>query len=278
MESTTSDAHTHVEPGPSTAAPEGTARTLRIRWDRTFIALVGLIALLMAGITGALSVFNLGSPGVGWTSLLVFAAVVVGLRAMAVRDHSVRRAERQAARATANATAQESSSNPVEKKETSVFDGAQGAAPAPVPKPLTSEELRAAAMRVAAKGTADAKLAHTQTLAEGELEAETWEPVAVPVPGYVTANRALSLEKPLVLPDVPKSAGTSIRADQAGVGIAGEHGGVVTVVQGDALDDRQDAEIAKTDKSSRTEKFVPASERGTHALNNLDDVLQRRRA
>jgi hypothetical protein len=269
MESITSDAHTHVEPGPSTAVPPATAKPLNIRWGRTFFALAGLIALLTAGISGALSVFNLGSAGLAWTSLAVFAAVIVVLRASAIRDQAARRSARLAASSTAYTASESSDANAVELKETALFDRAEGADPAPVQKPLTAEELRAAAMRVAAKGTADAKIAHTQTIAEGELETETWEPVEVPVPGYVTANRALTLEKPLVLPEAPKSAGTSIRADQAGVGVAGEHDGIVAVVDG--------PEIA-AEKTAKKEKHIAASERGTHALTNLDDVLQRRRA
>lgn len=272
MESITSDAHTHVEPGPSMAMPSAAGNSLRIRWSRTFIALLGLIALFTAGISGALNVFSLGSATLAWTSLAVFAAVIVGLRMLAVRDQSARRAARLRTSTTANPAVGESAADAVELKETTLFDGAVGSEPAPAQKPLTAEELRAAALRVAAKGTADAKLAHTQTLAEGKLEAETWEPVEVPVPGYVTANRALTLEKPLVLPEVPKSAGTSIRADQAGIGVAGERDGVVAVPDAPAVS------AGKAEKAVKPEKHVAASERGTHALNNLDDVLQRRRA
>ena len=269
MESSTSDAHTHVEPGPSTAVPSAAQKPLNVRWGRTFFALVGLLALLTAGISGALSVFNLGSPGVAWTSLAVFVAVIAVLRTLAIRDQAARRSARQSSRTTSYSAAMESSSNAVARKETELFDRVEGAEPAPVQKPLTAEELRAAAMRVAAKGSADAKIAHTQTIAEGELETETWEPVEVPVPGYVTANRALTLEKPLVLPEAPKSAGTSIRADLAGVGVAGEHEGVVVVV---------DAPDIAAEKAVKKESTIAASERGTHALTNLDDVLQRRRA
>lgn len=269
MESVTSDAHTHVEPVPSMAMPSATAKPLNIRWGRTFFALLGLIALLTAGISGALNVFNMGSAGVTWTSLAVFAAVIVALRTMAVRDQVARQAARLAARTTAKPTSAESATTAVELKEPELFDRAEGAEPAPAAKPLTAEELRAAAMRVAAKGSADAKLAHTQTLDEGELGAEPWEPVEVPTPGYVTANRALTLEKPLILPEAPKSAGTSIRADLAGVGVPGEHEGVVVVV---------DSPDIAAEKAEKKDKQAAAAERGAHALTNLDDVLQRRRA
>ena len=139
-------------------------------------------------------------------------------------------------------------------------------------KPLTAAELRAAALRVAAKGTADAKLAHTQTLSETDLAAETWEPVEVPVPGYVTAARALSLEKPLNLPEAPKSTGSSIKANQAGVGEGDD--GVAAVP--DVPADETPKKVAPS--APAPPASVPAAERGSYALNNLDDVLQRRRA
>ena len=194
------------------------------------------------------------------------------LRTLAVRDQSAQLAARRTAnKSTAATPAAPVAPTPV-LRETTLFDGAVGAPPAVAQKPLTAEELRAAAMRVAAKGSAEAKLAHTQTLAETDLEAETWEPVEVPVPGYVTAARALSLEKPLVLPAVPKSTGTSIKADQAGIG-EGVEG--VTAVPDLAAEETpaKQAQAAPVAPAS-----VPATERGTYALNNLDDVLQRRRA
>lgn len=272
MESTTSDAHTHVGPVPSAAVPSAAEHPLRIRWERMSLALVGLLALLVAGISGALSVFSLASAGIAWTSLAIFAAVIGGLRVLAIRDRSARRAAYLAARTTAEQDFAASPAPDVEPKETELFDRAEGAEPVAVQKPLTAGELRAAAMRVAAKGTADAKLAHTQTLAEGELEAETWEPVEVPVPNYVKAAKALSLEKPLNLPTAPKSAGTSIKADQAGIAPATGRDGVAAVPDAEGRDEDAAA------KAPAAKVAVPASERGSYALNNLDDVLQRRRA
>lgn len=271
MESSTSDAHTHVEPVPSTVVPPA-GQPLKIRWDRTAIALVGLLALLTAGISGALSVMSIGSTILPLVSLGVFAAVIFLLRGLAMREQALRRAARQAARATAGRVSADSAATVVELKETALFDGAAGAEAVPAAKPLTAEELRAAAMRVAAKGAADAKLAHTETLDE------KWEPVEVPVPGYVKAAKALTLDKPLNLPVAPKSAGTSIKADQAGVGTASGTAGVVAVP---ALDGAPAAEVTGGGASAAAQSVpakVPAAERGSYALINLDDVLQRRRA
>ncbi|WP_287930865.1 hypothetical protein [Arthrobacter sp.] len=285
MERTISDAHTHVEPErPSAASASGPA-PLTIYWGRTAVAAAGLLALLTAAISGALNVFNIGSPALSWGALVVFLAVLAGLRAMAVRDQNARRAAARVAaeRTTADARSAASPGPAVEQRETVLFDrasgafgapGASGADAAPAQKPLTAEELRNAALRVAAKGTADAKLAHTQTLAEGELSAETWEPVEVPKPGYVTAARAAAAAaRPLAVPEVPRSAGTSIKADQAGIGVpAAEAEAPARAVA--------PAAVAATEGGKAEEDPVASAkpDNAGHALNNLDVVLQRRRA
>jgi hypothetical protein len=247
------------------------------------VAAAGLLALLTAAISGALNVFNIGSPALSWGALVVFLAVLAGLRAMAVRDQNARRAAALVAaeRTTADARSAASPGPAVEQRETVLFDrasgafagpGASGADAVPAQKPLTAEELRNAALRVAAKGTADAKLAHTQTLAEGELSAETWEPVEVPKPGYVTAARAAAAAAgPLAVPEVPRSAGTSIKADQAGIGVPAAEAPARAVAP---------AAVAATEDGNAEEDPVASAkpDNAGHALNNLDVVLQRRRA
>ncbi len=282
MERTISDAHTHVEPERLSAAPASGPAPLTIYWGRTAVAAAGLLALLTAAISGALNVFNIGSPALSWGALVVFLAVLAGLRAMAVRDQNARRAASRVAaeRTTADARSAASPGPAVEQRETVLFDrasgasGASGADAAPAQKPLTAEELRNAALRVAAKGTADAKLAHTQTLAEGELSVETWEPVEVPKPGYVTAARAAAAAaRPLAVPEVPRSAGTSIKADQAGIGVpAAEAEAPARAVA--------PAAVAATEDGKAEEDPVASAkpDNAGHALNNLDVVLQRRRA
>ena len=271
MESSTSDAHIHVEPAPSTIMPPA-GQPLKIRWDRTAIALVGLLALLTAGISGALSIITIGSATLPLVSLGVAGAIIFLLRGLAMRDQAVRRAARQGARAAAGRAPADSAAPAAEPRETTLFDGAAGAEAVPAAKPLTAAELRAAAMRVAAKGAADAKLAHTETLDE------TWDPVEVPVPGYVKAAKALTLDKPLNLPVAPKSAGTSIKADQAGVGAASGTAGVAAVPALDGAPAGEDAGDGAATAATAAPANVPAAERGSYALNNLDDVLQRRRA
>ena len=271
MERTISDAHAHVEPGRPSAARVSGPAPLTIYWGRTAVAAVGLIALLTAFVSGGLSLFRVGSSVLGWTGLIVFLAVLAGLRSVAVRDHNARRAAVRLAaeRTTSDAGSAAPSGPAVEPRPTVLFDGAQGAPagkPTRAQKPLTAEELRNAALRVAAQGTADAKLAHTQTVAEGELSAETWEPVEVPKPGYVTAARAAAAAAaPLQVPAVPRSAGTSIKADQAGIGMpAADAAAAPAVVDGGKAGE----EPAAAEK--------PAN--AGHGLNNLDVVLRRRRA
>lgn len=257
----TSDAHSHVEPGPSSVMPVDQAAPLSIRWGRTSLAGVGLLALLTSGASGALNVIGLGSSVLAWLGLLVFVSVIIGLRSLAVRDLNVRRAARELARTTAEAANAAAEGSAVEPRETALFDRVEGDSPTPARKPLTPEELRTAALRVAAKGAADAELAHTQSFAEGDLQGETWDPVEVPKPGYVTAAKAAAESEALEVPEVPKSAGTSIKADQAGVGVGSStpvlvEGGLAPAAP------KQGAVSAKTQ----------------YALTNLDDVLQRRRA
>lgn len=267
MESINSDAHTHVEPEPSSVMPPIGPAPLNIRWGRTSLAVVGLLALLTAGVSGVLNVFKVGSVPLAWAGLIVFFTVLAGLRSLAVREKNLHRAASfHAARTTSDSDSANADGIAGEQRETALFDGAAGGSAdvvASVQKPLTAEELRNAALRVAAKGTADAKLAHTQTLAEGELETETWEPVEVPVPGYVTAARAASRDTALLVPEVPKSAGTSIKADQAGIGAPTS--APVVVAGGKNASSPEHVLAVKAAKSN-------------YALNNLDDVLQRRRA
>lgn len=279
MESSNSDAHITVEPGHSSIMPVNRVEPLNIHWGRTTIALVGLLALMTAGISGALNVIDIGSPALSWLGLVIFAAVLAGLRSLAIRDQNNRRSAARAAaaeRATAEARAAAPSPAAEALRETTLFDGAEGAEAAPVQKRLTAEELRNAALRVAARGTADAILAHTQTIAEGELKPETWEPVEVPTPGYVTAARAAKQEATLQVPEVPKSEGTSIKADQAGVGV----GPSVPVVVDGGKDEESPAasDAGESAASENAASSVAKQLKGGHCLANLDDVLQRRRA
>ena len=78
---------TRKSAGPATAtAGSPSGGTFRIRYGRTGIALVGLLSLLTAFVSGVLSLFGLGTPVLPLTCLALTAGSVVLLRWLAVRD------------------------------------------------------------------------------------------------------------------------------------------------------------------------------------------------
>ncbi|WP_231391865.1 hypothetical protein [Arthrobacter sp. 35W] len=265
METSTSSA-----PGtPGSAAPSEQLRPapLKIRYGRSALALVGVLALFAAAVAGVLSLVGVVSVLVPLGSFVLFAGSIFVLRSLAVRDRRRRlsAAFRDAmGTMTAARPAPFSSTAPAARPASTVFDGADGVAdpaPAPAEKPLTAAELRNAALAVAAKGTADAKLAHTETVA--------WEPIEIPVPAYVAAAKAdRAAPAPLELPEGPKAAATtSIKADLAGVGAGADDPTARKMV------------VASTSApAAATPAAATTKARPTHSLSNLDDVLQRRRA
>lgn len=189
-----------------------------------------------------------------------------------------------------------------------LFDGAAGAeiAPAKPAKPLTATELRNAALAVAAKGAADARVATTETLGE----VQPWQPVQVPKPSYVAAARAeRPAPAPLQLPEAPRPTGkTSIKATEAAAAnqateAAASHATeTAEAMRAGAAEAKRAAEgpseevaesaapsapdqaaskepAAETAKDDSTSAPAAAGKgRSAHGLSNLDVVLQRRRA
>ena len=186
-----------------------------------------------------------------------------------------------------------------------LFDGTAGAeiAPAKPAKPLTATELRNAALAVAAKGAADARVATTETLGE----VQPWQPVQVPKPSYVAAARAeRPAPAPLQLPEAPRPTGkTSIKATEAAAANQATEAAASRAAEAEAMG----AEAAEAKRAGATEEVAeaaapsvpdqaaskePAAEtakddstsapaaagkgRSAHGLSNLDVVLQRRRA
>ncbi|BAS10079.1 hypothetical protein AHiyo4_35010 [Arthrobacter sp. Hiyo4] len=175
------------ETGTETSGNATTRGAFRIRYGRTGIALVGVVALLTAFISGVLLPFGMGSALLPVTGLAATVAAVALLRFLAVRDRKakVNAAFRSAMSApvrrqgpAATDTAARSAARP----ESRLFDAE---AHQPKPKPLTAMELREAALAVAvAAGDASAAGA---SLAPAVT---TWEPVDVPKPVYVEAAKA----------------------------------------------------------------------------------------
>jgi len=240
-----------MEPRKNAGPAAGTASTpapakLRIRYGRTALALVGLLALLTAFISGVLLPFGVGSAALPLTCTLLTVASVALLRWLAVRDR----------KAKVNAAFRSAMSAPAPRRDTAVavppkpeaaparpesplFDAEAGQAKV---KPLTAVELREAALAVA--------VAAGDTSAAAAASSTPWEPVEVPKPVYVEAAKAERPDpEPLELPEAPKAVGKP------------------SLKKG-ATAPAEAAAAAEAQQLSKAQK----------ALSNLDDVLQRRRA
>ncbi|MHA7263924.1 hypothetical protein ACX80W_12060 [Arthrobacter sp. TMN-37] len=234
----------------------------RVRRGRAAVALAGAAALPAALVTLVLALVSVVSFWWPVAAVLVTAAAVATLRALAVRD---RRARVNAAFAAAmssrpvstdaapRAAAREAAAAPAPAHTVAVFDAEKpaperpetagtGASEARTPggapaAALTAAELKAAALAVAA---AEAPTAGPAVTASAPAPGtEPWEPVQVPLPTYVAAEKAQrSAPAPLELPEEPKPT-------------------------------------VRTPIKNSAPKPAPAE---AVARINLDDVLQRRRA
>lgn len=230
---------------PGTRAASG---GFRIRYGRTAIALVALIALLTAFLAAVLLPFGLGTPLLPVSAFLVTIASLAMLRGLAVRDRKkkVDAAFRAAMSAPARREGQPERAPfeaplPASQQESPLFDAE---ANQPKAKPLTAAELREAALAVAL----EAGDTSVRTAQDPGTSGETWEPVDVPKPVYVEAAKAeRPAPEPLDLPEAPKAVGKP------------------SLKQG----------------TPAPPAAAPAAKpltKAQSALSNLDDVLQRRRA
>lgn len=289
-----------VERPGSPVAVKAPAPAFKIRYGRTALAVVGLAALLTAVIAGALSLGGIAPASLPIVSFLVALASVAALRTLALRDRSKRSAQRvdKAFREAMNPGTPSARTAPAvrlgaampaheptvtkapapKKRDTKLFDAenvngeaekGQAEANSSTSEaksgqaPLTAEDLRQAALAVAAESG--------EAPAEGSKPVEepkpTWQPVELPKPKYVESAKAdRPVPEPLDLPAEPKPEGKpSIKS-----------GAVAPKVEVKVSQDKPgDAENASP-KQSTTAKAESAKP-GT-GLNNLDDVLQRRRA
>ncbi|WP_433874444.1 hypothetical protein [Sinomonas atrocyanea] len=236
------DAGTRAAPG---AGSRPAPRPFRIRWGRVVIAGIG-VAMLLASVV-CLALVVLGVPL--WVPLVFAAGTAASatvLRSLAVRDQRRRvdAAFRAAMRDPGPAPAQRQ--RPLAPSE--VFDA--GNTPAPAPKVLTREELRAVALEVARASQASAAAAAKASGADSE---ETWEPVGVPKPSYLDAAKAERPEpEPLPAQEDPKPEGRPALKPRPETPEPGSVPGVPAL--------------------------APRPTGRAGALGNLDDVLRRRRA
>lgn len=240
-----------IRKSPETATePAASAKpgAFRIRYGRAGIALVAVVALLTAFISGIFLLFGLGTAALPLTCVAITIAGLVLLRYLAVRDRKAkvnaafRAAMSAPQRRPVPAGASATDPTPAAKPESRLFDAEAHHQPAP--KPLTAVELREAALAVAvAAGDVSAKAPSVPVPAE-----TTWEPVDVPKPVYVEAAKAeRPAPAPLDLPEAPKAAGKP------------------SLKQGTP---------AAAPEAAPARPLTKAQS----ALSNLDDVLQRRRA
>jgi hypothetical protein len=217
---------------------------LRVRWGRLAVALTGFCALAAAVVTLVLMI--VGVPA--WVPLACLATAVSSvalLRSLAVRDRKRRLDRAFGAAMRAPEPRPATPARTVTPSE--VFDA--GREPAPAPRPVSREELRAIALDVAKASQASAEEA---ARASGE-QTPGWEPVEVPRPAYLDAAKAERPEPaPVQTAPDPTPEGRPLKASAEGpepgsaAGVAGV-GAAKTAARGGAL-------------------------------GNLDEVLQRRRA
>ncbi|HEU4667382.1 MAG TPA: hypothetical protein VFS79_06945 [Arthrobacter sp.] len=245
---------TRKSAGPGTAAAAGpqAGGKFRIRYGRTTIALIGLLSLATAFVSGLLLLFGLGAPVLPLTCLALTLGSVGLLRWLAVRDRKARVNAAFRSAMTAPTRQSEAAGNvppkpaaAPAKPDNPLFDAEAHQQKA---TPLTAMELREAALAVAvAAGDPSAAAASAGAPA---LSSATWEPVEVPKPVYVEAAKAERPDpEPLELPASPKAVGKP------------------SLKQGAAA-----APAAPAAAES------PQLSKAQSALSNLDDVLQRRRA
>lgn len=242
----------------------------QVYWGRLVLAVTGLCALLALPVLLLLSAFG----AVSWWLALTAAALVVGsavsLRFLAVRERAARSITVSVTKTlpTEPSVPQQCTST-LRKTGASaeVFDAQlgykqQGRQQTSVEgKLFTAEELRQAALAVAQAAeqkTLEQKPCEQkdseqkrETATEGQ-DGDSWQPVKLPKPSYVDAARAQRpAPVPLELPEEPKpSTKTSIKADQ----------------------------VPRSKPIVAVAPVVRASAAKRTAQNNLDDVLQRRRA
>ncbi|MFD1212619.1 hypothetical protein ACFQ36_11285 [Arthrobacter sp. GCM10027362] len=251
MENTARSAHSeHAGPAP---AP-GQAAGFRVRWGRTVLALVGLMAVAAFATGTLLALFGALPGSVPLLALLTVAAVVVFLRRLAVRDRRQRARARAAKAGTGTASRATEPEQPVRHRETVLFNAdavADGKAAPAAPAPLSAEQLRAEALKVAAAAAAKAS-----GPAAG-VSGPAWQPVELPKPTYIDAAKAeRPAPEPLPAPEVKKPT-------------------TKTYIKQDAALKAPAAAAAAVPAGQDSQDGHPRPQAGKL---NLDAVLQRRRA
>ncbi len=185
----------------------------RIKWDRTIIALVALLALVIALVTGLAAAFGAGTGPLALISALVTVAGVASLRALALQDRR-RRRDQTIEQAFAEAmNPPRPASGPSGHGSATVFDAASGEPAeeregADVAEPVSGPD-RDADRAPGADEAPDARAEDSAARADDSAARP-----GVPRPTYLDAAEAhRPVPAPLARPEVPAhEPGTKLKA------------------------------------------------------------------
>jgi hypothetical protein len=202
----------------SQSTPGGAGRSrvtsgsgFRIKWDRTIIALVAVLALMTAVITGIAAAFGAGTGAAAAISALLTLAGIASLRALALRDRKRRRDEQIEQAFTEAMSPARPAAVPTGHGSTAVFDAAPGTP--------TDQQPDADVAAPTAGPRKDADQAPAPDKTPGTRVDDASRP-AVPRPTYLDAAEAhRPLPEPLARPEVPAhQPGTKLKD-----GVSGEY-------------------------------------------------------
>lgn len=244
-----------------------TDSTFTIRWGRTLVALVSVIALLTAAVTGVLAAAGSLLAAVPLAALGVFVLSLVTLRTMAVARRKRQRRERieSAMREAMYPDAESSAQRPdVPGAPFDALSSDERGAGGPnslqqvdedgLPVEVERTFAEAPAMDAAALQQAHRAAAQSDA---AQSQQGVWEPREVPKPKYLQAEKA---ERPLPQPmeqEEAKRPSTEVKLSPNAQAAPPQQ------------DQPQQAEPKKTEQKQKTEKSRSM---------DLDEVLKRRRA
>jgi hypothetical protein len=196
-------------PGGAVRSRETSGSGFRIKWDRTIIALVALLALVTTLVAGLAAAFGAATGLLATISALVAVAGVASLRALALRDRKRRRdvrIEQAFTEAMNPAQAEAVPAGPAGHGSTTVFDAASGTTgdrPDQIDDATPPSGHRADTNQVPASENAQADRADDPAVRPG-----------VPRPTYLDAAEAhRPAPVPLAPPEVPVyQPGTKLKA------------------------------------------------------------------
>jgi hypothetical protein len=201
-------------PGDAGRSRAASGSGFRIKWDRTIIALVALLALVIALVAGLAAAFGAGTGPLALVSALVTVAGVASLRALALRDRKRRRDQTIEQAFTEAMNPPRPAASPTGHGSATVFDAASGEPAeeqeaADVAEPASGPDQDADRAPVADK----APDARADKAPDARAEDSAARP-GVPRPTYLDAAEAhRPVPAPLARPEVPAhEPGTKLKA------------------------------------------------------------------